>query len=225
MLSPIARIAWACLLLGLSVAVVAAEQATLGLADLDTNEPAHALYEANCSHCHDQGVSRAPPTKMLQFMSASAVYKTLTEGVMAPQAAKLSDAEKRQIAEFVTHEAIGEAKDIPRAPDCEDGEFDVNQPPSALNWGLTWGNSRTVTSASAEITAGDVPRLEMKWAFAFPRGATRPLTPFAGRRERVHRQPGRHRVRARSSHRLHPLDFYRALRGAYGHRHHPLAAR
>ena len=151
-----------------STAYAAAEEPTLGMSALDTTAPVYELYAENCGHCHDRGVSRAPPTRMLQFMSASTVYRTLTDGVMALQAAKLSKTERRELAEFVTHDTIGSESQASEAPTCEEQAFDVSQPPSADNWGLTWGNSRSVAAEVAGITQNDVARLQVKWAFAFP---------------------------------------------------------
>ena len=147
---------------------IADDQETLGLSQLDTDSSSHALYVAHCGACHDNGVLRAPPTRMLQFMSASAVYKTLVDGVMAPQATKLTDLQKREVAEFVTHDKVGSKSDIPPAPQCEQTAFDLGQPPSGANWGLTPGNGRTVPTATAAIAPREVSRLRVKWAFAFP---------------------------------------------------------
>ncbi len=158
------------------------DDATLGLSDLNTEAPEYALYRDACGHCHDRGISRAPPTQMLQFMSASTVYHTLTEGVMAPQAAKLSDAQKRQLAEFLTHDQLGRAKDIPPPPSCGTGGVDTSEAPWTSNWGLGYGNHRLVPTAIAGIQASDVPGLELKWSFAFPlaqRARSHPLLAYA----------------------------------------------
>lgn len=129
-----------------------------------------ALYEQHCASCHNHGVSKAPDPSMLQFLATSVIHKTLTQGVMRTQAVALSDAEKVQVAEYLTQRKLTTASSQPQAPQCKGTAkiFDWSQPVSAANWGLTWGNTREVSEAAAGITAADIPKLKLKWAFAFP---------------------------------------------------------
>jgi polyvinyl alcohol dehydrogenase (cytochrome) len=46
--------------------------------------------------------------------------------------------------------------------------FDVGEPPRFDGWGLDRNNSHAIPTALAGLTAGNVGRLRLKWAFAFP---------------------------------------------------------
>ncbi|NIM70533.1 MAG: PQQ-binding-like beta-propeller repeat protein, partial [Xanthomonadales bacterium] len=45
-------------------------------------------------------------------------------------------------------------------------------PPAVNGWGFTFASTRFIPAEIAGLTAADVPRLKLKWAFAYP-GATR----------------------------------------------------
>ena len=67
------------------------------------------LFEQNCMTCHgNAAVERAPDPSVLRQMTPEAVYKALTSGAMAPQAEKLSDLQKRIIAEYLGGRNIAE---------------------------------------------------------------------------------------------------------------------
>lgn len=103
------------------------------------------------------------------MMGANAVYASLTKGVMQTQAANLSDGEKRAVSEFLGGGTLGSATSAPLAR-CEGAaaQFDANRPPTISGWGFTRENTRHTTANVAQLTANDVPRLAVKWAFAFP---------------------------------------------------------
>ena len=56
-----------------------------------------ALFSTKCAGCHDMGLERAPETAALRRMTAANILTALN-GVMAPQAYGLSDADKQAIA-------------------------------------------------------------------------------------------------------------------------------
>jgi polyvinyl alcohol dehydrogenase (cytochrome) len=57
-----------------------------------------------------------------------------------------------------------------RAPQCTGpaASFDVDRRPAASGWGITPENTRHIGAGDAQLAAADLPRLELKWAFAFP---------------------------------------------------------
>jgi polyvinyl alcohol dehydrogenase (cytochrome) len=156
----------------LSSGVMAAgtEKPSLGLTEQKKESPGGKVYAAGCASCHEQGVSRAPHPKMLQFLAPESIYRALTEGVMKPQAVHLTDVEKKQVAEFLTNRKLGAAVTETRAPICtgDAARFDYAATPSSPNWGLGWGNNRLVPTDRAGIGRTNVARLKLKWAFAFP---------------------------------------------------------
>jgi polyvinyl alcohol dehydrogenase (cytochrome) len=76
------------------------------------------VFERNCVTCHgNPAVEKAPDPSVLRQMSPEAVYKALTSGAMVPQAEKLTDAQKRMIAEYLGGrnlvEGSGDAAQMP----------------------------------------------------------------------------------------------------------------
>lgn len=127
------------------------------------------LYDRTCASCHNGGNDRAPSRDALRSMSADRVLAAMETGPMISMAVRLTTADRRAIAEFVSGKPIGQplvttppAKAMcPGAP----GSF---APDGAAwtGWGANASNSRFQSVAG--IAVADVPRLKVKWAFAFP---------------------------------------------------------
>ena len=135
--------------------------------------PGKALYTEHCASCHEGAVAKAPHRDMISLMTPSAVLRALTAGVMRGQAAMLSDAERGQVAEYVTGRSLSEAAPPP-LPTCTAGHdaFDFARPPRANGWGQDLANTRHVRAVIAGIDRADLPKLSLRWAVAFP-GANR----------------------------------------------------
>ena len=56
--------------------------------------PGKAHFDKACATCHEGAVAKAPHREMLYLLTPEAHYSAMTEGVMAMQAASLSDKEK-----------------------------------------------------------------------------------------------------------------------------------
>jgi len=87
---------------------------------------------------------------------------------MREQGSSLSSTEKREVARFITGRVPGQSTppDLGQCP-AERPAFSTAGP-SWNGWGVELNNSRFQTSAQAGISAAEVPRLKLKWAFAFP---------------------------------------------------------
>ncbi|MET4387922.1 polyvinyl alcohol dehydrogenase (cytochrome) [Bradyrhizobium sp. F1.4.3] len=132
-----------------------------------------SLYAAHCAQCHDAGdaQSRVPGRSAMQAMSFDHVLGTLTSGSMAAMAKERSDDERRAIASFVTGKAAtgGVAADAEGRCTQQAGGFP--QPldgPRWNGWGVDVNNSRFQPADMAGLTAQQVSRLRLKWAYAFP---------------------------------------------------------
>ena len=127
-----------------------------------------AVYAARCASCHDGGVGRAPARFILSMIPARAVQRALTDGVMRPMAAGLSDEDKRSVSEFLAQKRMGAAPSPPLM--CADGAspFAYSEPPPLGGWGLGRGNAHAVSPALAglDFTRATPPKLQ--WAVAFP---------------------------------------------------------
>ena len=129
--------------------------------------PGEPLFKQYCAACHLGQVAKAPHLMFLQMMAPDAIYSALDVGIMRSHAEKMSAEQKQQVATYL-------GGDHPlstlRAPQCtgDAAKFDASRKPTASGWGLTPENTRHIRADDAQITAADLPRLELKWAFAFP---------------------------------------------------------
>lgn len=133
------------------------------------------LFKNNCTSCHGiVPVEHAPTEATIRQMPPERIFEAITTGSMKSNAASLSDAEKRQLAEFMggrklDQEGAGDMKNMPNACATHPPVRDLTAP--AWNgWG-DLSNSRFQPAKAAGLTAGKVSRLKLKWAFGFP-GAT-----------------------------------------------------
>jgi polyvinyl alcohol dehydrogenase (cytochrome) len=135
-----------------------------------------AQYFSNCASCHESNTEhQAPRTAVLKQMTPEHIYESLTAGTMRANAANISDADKRLIAEWLAGRKIdtdnaGAAEHMPNL--CAEHPAVRNlTAPSWNGWGVDYRNSRAQSARQAGLTPGQVSRLELKWAFGFP-GAT-----------------------------------------------------
>ena len=130
--------------------------------------PGAALYTEHCALCHEGGVSKSPHLAFLEMMTPKAVYAAMTDGIMKPQSGHLSDEQRTHIAEYITRARLDSETVAARAPACtgEAAAFDRSRPAPKVGWGHD--TSRFVDASLAGFDAEDVPKLKLKWAFAFP---------------------------------------------------------
>ncbi len=139
-----------------------------------TAGPGETVFKAACAQCHLGQVPKAPTQVFLGMMEPEAIYAALTTGVMQSQAAALSAQDKQAVAGYLGDANLSSTGPAPAAPSCSGAaaNFDLSQPPDVRNWGADLGNSHFVPAAAAGLAVADVPKLKLKWAFAFP-GAIR----------------------------------------------------
>lgn len=130
--------------------------------------PGAPLYQENCAGCHQGGVYKAPHRTWLEMMTPSMLFSAMNDGMMQAQAAHLSREQRQQIAEYLSRQKLDSAAADPMPPRCEGSaaRFDMDRPPAPVGWGHD--TSRFVPAATAGLTAAEVPKLRLKWAFAFP---------------------------------------------------------
>jgi polyvinyl alcohol dehydrogenase (cytochrome) len=133
-----------------------------------------ALYKANCANCHSQAAAgqqppgqQAPGVDALRQMTPEGIVTAMTYGRMQVQAISLTDDERKAVAEFLTGKRVA-----PPAPPvvvnrCTSSPAVTNptQGPSWNGWGNGIQNARYAKSGG--LTAADLPRLKLKWAFGF----------------------------------------------------------
>jgi polyvinyl alcohol dehydrogenase (cytochrome) len=133
---------------------------------------AAGLYKRLCASCHDTGLNRAPQRDALLTMTAERVLAAMETGTMVTMANNRTAAERRALAEFLAGRRLGTALNTtpPASATCrtQTGSFEPSSGPQWTAWGGTSANTRFQDGQAARLSAADVPRLRLKWAFAFP---------------------------------------------------------
>ena len=135
----------------------------------DPSQPGAALYAQRCAQCHDHPVDRIPARAFLSIVKTpEQVVTALTGGVMQPMAAGLAPDQIKSLAVFITGKEPGGTHDPdPDANRCEKPATPIVFGPGDWSaWGHDWDNSRFQPNPG--IKAADVPRLKVKWVFAYP---------------------------------------------------------
>src|SRR5215467_11079283 len=137
-----------------------------------------AVFQTQCMSCHgNPNVERAPSPNAIREMSPERIYAALKTGVMKDQGDKLSDQDKRGVSEFMSGRPMGSAQQGDArnmANQCRNNPAmsDPARGPSWNGWSADVSNSRFQSAQVARLTATDVPRLKLKWAFGFPQGVS-----------------------------------------------------
>src|SRR5262245_46684056 len=152
---------WLAAAMVLGVAVAASPQAPDGA----------AIFARDCAACHDGADgSRAPKPEVLRQRSPDAILSALTAGGMRPQGGRLTGAERRAVAEYlsgrplggdVTGAAFGRCTSVPPLAVPADA-------PMWSGWSPSTTNTRFQPADQAGLTEQTVPKLRLKWAFGFP---------------------------------------------------------
>jgi polyvinyl alcohol dehydrogenase (cytochrome) len=131
--------------------------------------PGAAVYRAHCATCHEGQAPKAPSRTFLQMMTPEAIDRALTVGIMQREAAALGDDDKRHVAEYLSGLPFG-APQPPSAPRCTGAaaRFDSSRKPDIVGWGFDLANTHFIGAEAARLPAADIPRLAVKWTFAYP---------------------------------------------------------
>jgi polyvinyl alcohol dehydrogenase (cytochrome) len=131
-----------------------------------------AVFDRECRACHDgSAVTRAPAPENLRQRSPQSILTALAPGgAMQRQGARLSGEERRSLVIFLTGRAPEGLPTDAAAGRCPNPEpFSVRgSQPSWNGWGVDLANTRSQPASAARLTAAEIPRLKLKWAFGFP---------------------------------------------------------
>jgi polyvinyl alcohol dehydrogenase (cytochrome) len=132
------------------------------------------LFQKHCASCHNSEAGaggRVPQIAALKSMTPAAIQKTIDSGIMKQQAAALSADERQRIASFLGTAVTLERKREEIANLCAAGAAPAESPAWA-SWGGGLANTRFQSAKDAGLSADDLPRLKLKWTFAFPDTST-----------------------------------------------------
>jgi polyvinyl alcohol dehydrogenase (cytochrome) len=175
------RLAAAAVLLGaITVAHAADEPTRAALGE--------ATFQRICAACHTTLVSRASPTsdhapdpmvlralprEMLRQLPPETVLGALTSGKMQAQGSMLTDAERHAVAEYASGSHFGAAtygavsSEKPNLCKGPPPATTARSTPSWNGWGNGPGNDRFQPQSAGGLTAKDLPKLQLKWAFGY----------------------------------------------------------
>jgi polyvinyl alcohol dehydrogenase (cytochrome) len=127
-----------------------------------------AVYEQACAGCHATSGSGAPERDVLRTLTPEAIHNALVNGKMQSQGASLSEAERRAVAEFLAERPFGSAPAASAANAKCSASPAMTDPARGPAWN-GWGNGVTNTRYAKDggLTAADLPKLTLKWAFGY----------------------------------------------------------
>ncbi|MFN8625693.1 MAG: PQQ-binding-like beta-propeller repeat protein [Candidatus Binatia bacterium] len=131
-----------------------------------------ALFESRCQLCHGPS-RRASDQEALSKLGAQSIYETITSGSMKDQAAGLTEAERRAIAESLG--GLEKTAATPAAPKCAGTvpAFPGRDEETAWGgWSPDLENTRFQSTSKAGLTAEEVTRLEPRWTLVLPNTAS-----------------------------------------------------
>jgi polyvinyl alcohol dehydrogenase (cytochrome) len=127
------------------------------------------LFQTRCAGCHSgQAETRAPAPDALRQRSAASIIDVLSNGAMRVQGASLSGPERRAVAEYLGGAMSGDPTGASTGRCHDSVRFHYSDKNAWNGWGVSSANTRDQSASDAGLTAEQLPRLELKWAFGFP---------------------------------------------------------
>lgn len=137
-------------------------------------EQGFAIFQNVCLSCHgNPNVKDAPAPAVLRTYSPERIYAALTGGPMKAVGAKLTDNERRLVAQAVAGRLLGTSpqgdyKFMADHCTANPAMAPLSSAPSWNGWGNNIDNTRFQPARAARLTAGQLPRLKLVWAFGLP---------------------------------------------------------
>ncbi len=152
--------------------LVATILVTVATVTMAVGRDGETVYQQTCASCHDSGVARMPSRQVLEALPTGRIVSSLETGAMRVVGTfQLDGAERVAVAEYLTgtpYDTNWAASDN----QCDDAAAwpagDPFEKPHWNGWGNGLSNTRYQRPKNARLNASDVPKLELKWAFAHP---------------------------------------------------------
>ncbi len=159
-----------------------AAAAPAGRGGLPGTESGWATFQQQCFRCHGNVATNAKTTAWaIRQMTPDRIVAGVKAATHA-EGQSLSDIQRQRVAEFMSGRPLGsvnagEAKAMPNPCTANPAMRDPASGPAWNGWSADLANTRFQPAASARLTAADVPRLKLKWAFGIPNGMTNNAQP------------------------------------------------
>lgn len=124
------------------------------------------VYRKRCASCHDQATTRIPPREALQNLPAIRILEALNHGSMMTIAAPISPGEREAVANYLGRKGVPSAQ---VSASCRDARPILSASTSGNwnGWSPTPANLRFQGKDAAGLSAAQLARMELKWAFGF----------------------------------------------------------
>ena len=145
-------------------------------------ESGWATFQTQCFRCHGTTATNAKTTAFqIRQMTPERIVAGLNAATHTEGRA-LSEIQKQRIGEFMGGRPLGsvnngEAKAMPNQCKANPAMTDPAAGAGWNGWGNGLANLRFQPATAARLTATDVPRLKLKWAFGIPHGMTNNAQP------------------------------------------------
>jgi polyvinyl alcohol dehydrogenase (cytochrome) len=155
----------------LAVVIAAPITAMMGAVLLQAQASAgEKVFADRCASCHSGAAdARAPAPESLRSRSPLAIVESLVNGAMRTQGSRLTGAERRAVAEFLTGRPVeGDVSGATTGKCATPQQPDRTGARGWRGWSPIPDNARFQTTENASLPVGDIPKLSLKWAFGFP---------------------------------------------------------
>lgn len=128
-----------------------------------------AVFKQSCAACHRDGQTEAPTRDILRQLTPEAIFNILTLGSMTLQGVGLSEAEQRAVSVFLAGRPFAPPSPPVVLNKCTSSPpmRDPSSPGGWNGWGNGVANTRFQSAANGGLTAADLPKLKLKWAFGY----------------------------------------------------------
>ena len=134
----------------------------------DSQIDAETIYQQRCAGCHEGGIARAPNRAALKLLTVERVWAALMIGSMSAHSKDLSSARIDALTILLGSARSPTVAAGSRCSTSENAFAGAFARPHWNGWGAGAAQRRFQSAAMAQLSAADVPRLKLKWAFGFP---------------------------------------------------------
>ena len=127
-----------------------------------------ALYNAQCAGCHESGGPPYLNRATLKPASPDYIMYMLATGAMHREGKRMTLAQRKAVAEYMTGRRLPPGGAAVSAGQCSTPAPATFSGPNWKGWAPDLENTRFQPAAAAGLSAEQLSKLKLKWAFGFP---------------------------------------------------------